>query len=123
MRSAAGTTPSRLTEEAAHPPVGEHLAAGLAVRAVDDPVRFEVDEPERLAAPRARLAVVAVDAEQAPVVLAGQHAALPLAALGHPALEHLLERDEQPLATLLVEPGRELERRQLGAVQDLVGEG
>ena len=96
-----GGVARRLSQQPAHAPVGEHLAAGLAARAVDDPVRLEVDELQRLAAARARLAVVAVDPQQAPVVLQRQHRCPVARRHSRDApLQHVPDRRREPLAAV-----------------------
>ena len=96
------------------PAVLQHPAARLAGRAVEDGVLLVVDLAQRVAAARARLAEAAVDEVDVLVALAGD-----------PQLERarqvLLDRRREALDLVVVEIAGERERRQLRAMEDLVG--
>ena len=110
---AAPKSTAPLAEQPRHAAVLQHPAAGLAGRAVEDGVLLVVDLPQRVAAPRARLAEPPVDEVDVLVALAGE-----------PQLERtrqvVLDRRREPLDLGIVEVAGERERRQLRAMEDLV---
>ena len=98
--------------------VGQDLAAGLARRAVRDLVRLVAHAAQVLAAPRARLPVLAVHREVV-ADLRGEPAG-PRALGRDRVLHHAARRVEQPFAFVRVELAQHGVRRQLRAMQDVV---
>src|SRR5262245_47922109 len=111
--------PRGSADEAIQPSVAQALPPRLAGRAVRDLVRFVGDAAQIVAAVRAGFAVLAVDGEVI-ADLRGQAAGSFTFDL-EGVIEHAVDRFDQALTFIDVELAERGVRRELRAVQDVVG--
>src|SRR4051794_18572908 len=109
----------RLLEQARQPPVLEHAPARLLLRAVAHHVVLVVHRLEGRSAPRAGIALVAVDEERHRQLVGDRQLHDPLVVVERP-VEAADDRRAQRLGLVVVEVVAALERRQVGGPENLV---